>query len=412
MKRRTLLITGLVVLVMSAAGIARFRSDRGPALPTATVTKGTFIDYLQLRGEIRPIRSVTLTAPSSGSDLQIMALAKNGAAVNAGDVVIQFDTTMQQRTLEQKRSELKQAESEIEKSEAERRRREQAALTDLEQARGAAARARLYLPNGEVLPARDGQKLGLVLANAEQKVKELARKVDAERASADADVVIARQKRDKSEFDVRDTERIIAAMTIRAPASGSINLLPNYRASAMFSSSAPEFRAGDRAYFGAPIAELPDLSAVQLSCAIDEEDRARTQTGRAVVVRVDAVPNLELHGTVADISMMAKPDFRTWPATRNFDVVIALQNTDAKLRPGMSAGASVELEHLPAVLLVPSAAVFQRDRVSMAYVVRGSSVEPRTVTVLRRGRDQVAIATGLREGERVATKDPEAERSK
>ena len=36
-------------------------------------------------------------------------IAKNGASVNPGDVVVQFDTTTQQRTLEQKQSELKQA---------------------------------------------------------------------------------------------------------------------------------------------------------------------------------------------------------------------------------------------------------------------------------------------------------------
>jgi len=329
--------------------------------------------------------------------------------VAAGEVVIQFDTTMQQRTLEQKQSELKQAESEIQKAEAELRRREQTARTDLEQARGAAERARIDLAKREMLSPREGQKLAITLANAEQKVKELAKRVDAERASADADVTIARQKRDKARFDVTDTERIIAAMTIRAPAAGSINLLPNYRASAMYSNSAPEFRTGDRAYFGAPIAELPDLTTVQMSCHIDEEDRARVQTGRAVLVRVDAIPNRELNGTVAEISMMAKPDFRSWPPTRNFDVVITLQDSDAKLKPGMSAGARIELEHLPGVLLVPSTAIFQRGRAFTAYVVNGSSVDPRTVTVLRRGRDQVAIAAGLREGERVSTKDPEVE---
>ena len=409
MKKRTLLIALLAVIVVSGAGVARLRRDKGPSLPSAPVTKGTFIDYLQLRGEIRPIRSVTLTAPSSGSDLQIVELAKNGSPVNAGDVVIQFDTTMQQRTLEQKQSELKQAESEIQKAEAEQRRREQTAQTDLEQARGAAERARIDLAKREMLSPREGQKLTIVVSNAEQKVKELTKKVGAERASAEADVTIARQKRDKAQFDVKDTERIIAAMTIRAPTAGSINLLPNYRASAMFSSSAPEFRAGDRAYFGAPIAELPDLSTVQMSCRIDEEDRARVQTGRATLVRVDAIPNHELKGTVADITMMAKPDFRTWPATRNFDIIVTLEDTDAKLRPGMSASARVELEHLPGVLLVPSTAVFQRGRATMAYVVKGSTLEPRTVTVLRRGRDQIALASGVREGEHVATKDPEAE---
>ena len=409
MNRRMLFIVLLAVVIASAAGVARHRSNGGPTLPTAAVTRGTFIDYLQLRGEIRPIRSITLTAPSSGSDLQIVELAKNGAPVKAGDVVVQFDTTVQQRTLETKQSELKQAESEIQKAEAELRRREQAARTDLDQARGAVARARIDLTKQEILSPRDGKKLAIVLANAEQKVKELAGKMQAERTSAEADVTIARQKRDKARFDVADTERIIAAMTIRAPSAGSINLLPNFRASAMYSNSAPEFRPGDRAYFGAPIAELPDLSTVQLSCHFDEEDRARVQTGRAVLVKVDAIPNRELKGEVAEISMMAKPDFRSWPPTRNFDVIVTLKDTDANLRPGMSAGARVELEHLPGVLLVPSAAIFQRGRAFTAYVVNGSSIEARTLTVLRRGRDQIAIAAGLQEGERVATKDPEAE---
>ena len=119
MTRRTIVILALVVLAAaSLAGVARLRKDRTPSLPTAVVAKGTFIDYLQLRGEIRPIQSVILTAPSSGADLQIIEIAKNGALVNPGDVVVQFDPTTQQRTLEQKQSELKQAESEIAKAEA------------------------------------------------------------------------------------------------------------------------------------------------------------------------------------------------------------------------------------------------------------------------------------------------------
>jgi HlyD family secretion protein len=408
MRRRAL--AGAVLATAAAAslaGVARLRSDRGPSLPTAVVTRGIFVDYLPLRGDIRPIHSVILTAPSSGADLQIIEIAKNGTLVKPGDVVVQFDTTVQQRTLEQKQSELKQAEAEIEKAEAERRRREQAALTDLGQARLAAERARLDLAQKEVKSPRDGEKLDLALANAEQHVKELGRKLETERASAAADVASARQKRDKALFDVRETGRIISNMTMRAPARGSINLLPNYRAAAMFSRNAPEFRAGDRAFFGAAIAELPDLTTVQLSCHIDEIDRARVQIGRGALVRVDAIPNRELKGTLAEISMMAKPDFTLWPPSRIFDITITLQDADPRLRSGMSASARVELEHLPGVLIVPTAAVFQRGPGSIAYVSKGSAFEPRPVAVLRRGREQSAIASGLREGERVATKDPE-----
>src|SRR5262249_48919106 len=158
---------------------------------------------------------------------------------------------------------------------------------------------------------------------------------------------------------------------------------------------APEFRAGDRAFFGAPIAELPDLSTVQLSCHIDEIDRARIQIGRAALIRVDAIPNRELKGTLAQISMMAKPDFTLWPPTRIFDIVLTLQDTDARLRSGMSATARIELEHLQNVLIVPGAAVFQRGPSTLAFVARGQMFEPRPVTVLRRGRDEIAVLSGL-----------------
>ena len=50
-------------------------------LPSAVAAKDTFVDFLQLRGEIRPVHSVVLTAPSSGTDLQIVDIVKNGATV-------------------------------------------------------------------------------------------------------------------------------------------------------------------------------------------------------------------------------------------------------------------------------------------------------------------------------------------
>jgi multidrug efflux pump subunit AcrA (membrane-fusion protein) len=126
-------------------------------------------------------------------------------------------------------------------------------------------------------------------------------------------------------------------------------------------------------------------------------------------VRVDAVPDRDLTGTLNDISVVAKPDFTTWPPVRNFDVVIGLSDSDPRLRSGMSASARVELDRLPNVLVVPTGAVFQRGAATVVYVVTGGTAQSRPVTVLRRGRDQIAIASGVGEGERVALKEPEQE---
>src|SRR6185369_9007340 len=175
-------------------------------------------------------------------------------------------------------------------------------------------------------------------------------------------------------FDVRETERTMAGMTLKAPAKGPLTILPNRRAANAFAQSAPEFRTGDRAFFGAQIAELPDLSNIQMTCRIDEVDRARVERGRSTLIRVDALPDRELQGSVKDISMMARPDFTTFPPTRNFDLVVAVGDNDPRLRSGMSATARVEMTRLNNTLVVPSAAVFQRGGSPTVYVVTNGAI--------------------------------------
>ena len=410
MKKGAAVLALVAVVALSVAAAAALRRDSGsPSLPTALVARTTFVDFLQLRGEIRPVRSVVLTAPSAGSDLQIVELATNGAKVAAGDVVVTFDATTQQRTLETKQSELKQAESEISRTEAELSRRVASAQSEVAEAKKALARAQLEVQGNELRPRIDAENFVIALSNAEEHVRELEKKVDGERMAAQADVAIARQKRDKAQYDVTDTERIIRSLQVRAPIAGSISLLPNFRAGGPGSRSQPEFKRGDRAWFGAAIAELPDLTEIQLTARVDEADRGRVQIGSGVRVRVDAVPDRELTGAMRDISVVAKPDFTTWPPVRNFDVVVSLSDADARLRSGMSASARVELDRLASVLVVPTGAVFQRGPATVVYVAHRGAFESRTVSILRRGRDQIAIASGVNEGERVALREPEQE---
>jgi multidrug resistance efflux pump len=409
MKKAWAVLAVVLVVALSVAAVAALRRDTGKvSLPTAIVTKTTFIDFLQLRGEVRPVRSVVLTAPSAGSDLQIVDLATNGSKVAAGDVVITFDPTQQERTLETKRSELKQAESEIEKAEAEQRRRVASAQSERDEAKKALERARLEIQGNELRARIDAENFVIAVSNAEEHVRELEKKIEGERIAAQADVAIARQKRDKALYDIKETERIIGSLQVRAPIAGSISLLPNFRAGGP-GRAAPEFRRGDRAWFGAQVAELPDLTSVQMTARVDEADRGRIQIGSGVRVRVDAVPDKELTGTLKDISVVAKPDFTTWPPVRNFDLVVALSDSDPRLRSGMSASARVELDRLANVLVVPTGAVFQKGAATIVYLVARGDVESRPVTVLRRGRDQIAIASGVGEGDRVSLKEPEQE---
>ena len=407
--RRTMLtMATLVIMIAVVAAATRWVRADMAEVPTMVVEKSTFVNTLEVRGEIRPVKSVVLTAPSSGSDLQIINIAANGSAVKAGDVVIQFDTTAPERTLAQRKSDLQTANAEVTKVEAEARQRIQAAEAALAELRSFAARAKLDLTRRELVSSVDAEKLELAVADAEERVRAQISKLEGERRTTAADISIARQKRDKAAFDVADTERIIAGLAMKSPSDGQISLLPNFR-NAQFSRTAPEFKRGDRAWFGAAIAELPDLSAVRMSCRVDEADRARVPLDAKVRVRVDAIPDRELPGNIDQISIVAKPDFSSFPPTRNFDVTVGLTDTDPRIRSGMSATAVIELDQMPDVIVVPDTAVFSRDGQSIVYAVGRRSIEPKPVTIARRSRDRVAITAGINPGERIALRDPTIE---
>lgn len=254
------------------------------------------------------------------------------------------------------------------------------------------------------------EKLHLALSDAEQHVILLKQKIDGERRAAAADVAIARQKRDKASYDVAETERILASLTVKAPAAGQISLMPNFRAGGPMNRNPPEFKRGDRA-----VRRLYRRTAGPLlrSFALPGGrggSRARV-AGLGRPRRVDAIPDREFEGRITDISLVARPDFTSFPPVRNFDVVVSLTSSDPRVRSGMSGSARIELGRLPGVVVVPASAVFLRDGATIVYTVSRGSVHPRpvTVTVARRSKDRVAIASGLTAGERIASRDPTLE---
>jgi hypothetical protein len=67
--RRALIV--VAVLVVAAAAAVGMTAVGGgvPSVTTVDVTHGEFVDYIQIRGDIRPAKSIVLSAPrQSGGD--------------------------------------------------------------------------------------------------------------------------------------------------------------------------------------------------------------------------------------------------------------------------------------------------------------------------------------------------------
>jgi HlyD family secretion protein len=405
MKRRAA-VAALAVMLLALACWGAVRIVNRNGIPTAVVAKGEFVDNIEVRGEVKTLRSITLNAPSSAGDLQLVKLVANGTLVKAGDLVAQFDTTKLKQTLEERRAELHQAEAEIDRTQAQGRLREEQDRTELMQVTYDVERARLEASKQEILAPIEGQKNRLKLDDAEQKLRESEVKVRSNRIGAAADAESRQQKRTREKLDVDVTEVRIRSLTLLAPSPGVVTLLPNHRARTSMGGNAPEFKEGDRAWPGAAIAELPDLTAIQVRARVDEADRGRLKHAQTATIRVDAIPDRELVAQLDAISPLAKPDFSSWPVTKNFDVTLAVQAADPRMRPGMSATVRIAVERLANALLVPARACFEKNGRTVVYVRRPMGFEERALEVVRRSPTQLVVAGGLRAGERVATVDP------
>lgn len=405
-RRRNLALAVAAIAVLAAGAFATSRHAAPPDLPTALVAKGPFVDTLEIRGEIRPLKSIVLSSPMQSGELQILKLAKNGTMVKPGEVVVQFDPSTLQRTIQEKQSELKQADAEIEQAQAQTRIAKEQNATAAMKTVYDIERAKLDVSKGDTVSRLDNEQAKLAVVDAQQRERELQEKIKSDLTSAEADIAAKRHKRDKALFDLQRAERGLQNLQVKAPASGMVNILPNFRSGSMFGGQ-QEFQEGDRAWPGAAILELPDLSSVHLEARLDESDRGRLRAQQDATVRIEAIPGAEFKAKLDSISVLAKVDFTSgWPPAKNFDLNLVFLDVDARMRPGMTAVARIATERVPDVVLVPAEAIFQRNGAPVVYKLDGATFVETPVVIRKRGKEQAIVDHGVAPGDRVATRRP------
>ena len=395
----------VVVVLLAGSGVvlgAVRLGKRSPTVPTIEVKRGEFLDSLQFRGEVKALKSVTISAPSEAGDLQIIKVSAEGTVVKPGDVVVEFDKTKTEQDLAQYQSSLKSAEAEIDQARAQARLTEEEDKTAALKARYAVETAKLEASKQEIVSHIEGEEAKLKLADAEQSLHEAETKQKSDQALNQSTIESKVEASKKAKFDVERAERALGQMTLRAPSAGTISLLQHWGGSGPV-----PYRPGDRAWPGAAIAELPDATTLRISARVDETERGRLAPKQAVTVQLNAIPDRQFTGHIEQIGAIASMDFSSgWPITRNFILEIVLDQTDPRFKPGISGQVTVIVDKVADALTIPAQALFLKSGQNVAYVWRGSQFEEREVEVARRSGDKVMIGHGVRAGEQVALKDP------
>jgi multidrug resistance efflux pump len=350
-----------------------------------------------------------LVAPAVNGTLQIVHIARTGANVKSGDVVVEFDPSEQEYNLEQSRSQMAEAEQEIVKAKADTAVKEAEDKVALLKARFDVRRAELDVGRNELVSDIDAKKNVLALEQARRKLEQLEQDIHSRSSSSASALALLEEKRKTALLGTQVAQRNIENMQLKASMDGLVSLKENMDANSgmmFWGMTLPEYREGDLVFPGRFVAEVLDVSQMEVVAKVYENDRPNLNQGQAAEIRADSQPQVVLPARVKSIAgMTSRGDFGS-SAIRRFDVTFELVNRAAQIRPGISAQILVRGAPVKDQLSLPSQCLFEKDGKQVIYIRHGSSFAATEPVIRFRTENRIAIDK-LPEGTEVALVDPQ-----
>ncbi len=406
---RIALAAFLLAAAVAGATVAlkRFK-PAGRTVPTTRVTRGNLDLKIYTSGELRAGKTAMLVAPSVGTSLHLIFLAKTGTRVKSGDLVADFDPSDQEQSLEIANSDLKEAEQSIAKAHADASVQDAQDKVDLLKAEFDVRRAEMEVSKKDLVSAMDAKKNLLALDEARRHLAQLQEDIPSHAASNRAVIAVAEEKLAKAKLNMDLAKKNIESMHLRAPMDGLVAVQENRQTTFYYSGMRlPEYREGDEVQPGGFVAQVLDVEQMELQGRVAEIDRANLSPGDPADIQIYALPGLKIQGQVKDVAGAAlQSSYFSDSTSSKFGVVIGLDHPDPQLRPGLTGLVAISAGEVKNVLYLPPQAIFAKDGVPMAYVRKGNDFVPQKIKITRRSETRIAV-DGLAEGTVVALVNPE-----
>ncbi|MDT3700859.1 MAG: efflux RND transporter periplasmic adaptor subunit [Thermincola sp.] len=182
--------------------------------------------------------------------------------------------------------------------------------------------------------------------------------------------------------DIANIKNQIANTTIVSPIDGEV--------------AARNIDPGELAGPTQPVITVVNIDKVYVEGTVAESDIARVKEGQEVTVTIEAAGG-KFAGVVKSISPVANAQSRGYP------VKIEIANSDHKLKPGMFAELQLVTQNKDNTLVIPKESLVTRGSDRILYVIKGETVEERTVQTGIESDDKIEITQGLTVGEQYVT---------
>ncbi len=185
-------------------------------------------------------------------------------------------------------------------------------------------RAELDVQRNPIIAEIDGKKNVLTLEQQKRALQQLETDIAARQEQADSQLAVFQEQRNRSLIDVqRELQRIALCKTL-APITGLVAIKQNRAGNFNFGQQMPDIREGDTLQPGMPVADILDLSEVEVWAKVGELDRANLREGQDATLQLDAIPDKRFGGKIKAMSGTATSDVFSGDPSKKFDVIFSV----------------------------------------------------------------------------------------
>jgi multidrug efflux pump subunit AcrA (membrane-fusion protein) len=342
-----------------------------------------------------------MRGPDAGRALILIGLAKSGVMVKKGEVVAQIDAQSTKDHVDDLNSLIIQAEGDVRKRKADQAIEAENLQQNVRRAKSALDKAKLDFAAKEIRTSIDQEILKLSVEEAESTYKELLQEVQIQKSAHASEIRILELTRDRHTRHRDRHKNDIEKFTIYAPMPGLVVMQSLQRGG-----DTAQVQLGDQVSPGQPFMKIVDTSSMQVQAALNQVESEEIRLGQRAEVHFDAFPDLLLKGHVYSIGALAAAGWRQSYFIRNVPVNIAIDSSDPRLIPDLSASGDITISGTDNALTIPQEAVFNEDGKPTVYVKQAGLFQARAVELGGRNNTQFVVRSGLAAGDEIALQKP------
>lgn len=385
------LFRGLLLLAVFIFSVSDALSQTGVVhrVELVKVQQRQIATVLNSFGSLEPYRNIEISAKGQGQI--ILMPAREGGWVERGEMLFEMDRRADEIALKRAEAELRKSELELEKLKAgsrpgeieESTRRLAASYAVMKAAEDEWNRVQKLAEQGIAAASELGRSRSEFDVSVAQHSQSKARLALIQEGTRNEDVLISEAEVTVRKVIVEDIRRRMDDLTVTAPFGGVI---------------AKQLKeVGEWATPGDMAIEMMVMDPMKLRISVPQKHLSQIAPGQFADVSIPGLDAPDLRGKVLAVIPQASV------GSRNFPVILEMQNTDRRLASGMYAKVSLVLDDGQEVKVIPRTALQYRDQKLVVYRFQPSK-EPLLGTV-----EEIAVEIGQElEGEVVvrSVKEP------